>query len=119
MNLIAYLDLINKANLSSIIDNSHRITVFVPPNAAIGQVASSYSTSSRIQKLVYSHIVPKFLGYLPQLTNGLTLTILANTTVSITFRDNLYYVNGAQITDPDIITDNGVAIGIDQASLMI
>jgi hypothetical protein len=116
-NLTGLLDLITDANLSATIDNSHRITIFAPTNAAIASVRSSYSTPAQIQNFVYSHIVPNFLGYLPQLTNGLALTTLANTTVTITIQDNVYFVNGAEVIDPDIITDNGVILEINQASL--
>ena len=94
----------------------HRITIFVPSNAAIAAVSSSYSTPSQIQTFIYSHIVPNFLGYLPQLTNGLTLHTLANTTLTVTIVDNIYYINGAQIIDPDVLTDNGVIDVIDKVS---
>jgi uncharacterized surface protein with fasciclin (FAS1) repeats len=115
-NLTGFLDLINNANLSAIIDNMHRITIFVPTNAAIANVRSSYSTPAQIQNFIYSHTVPNFLGYLPQLIDGLTLTTLANTTVTITVRNNVYFVNGAEIIDPDIVTDNGVILAINQVS---
>ena len=95
----------------------HRITIFVPSNAAIAAVSSSYSTPSQIQTFVYSHIIPDFLGYLPQLTDGLTLRTLANTTVTVTIVNNIYYINGAKIINPDVLTDNGVIDVIDNVSI--
>jgi uncharacterized surface protein with fasciclin (FAS1) repeats len=115
--LTGFLGLITDTNLSAIIDNTHRITIFVPSNAAIASVRSSYSTPAQIQNFVYSHIVPDFLGYLPQLTNGLALTTLANNTVTIIIQDNVYFVNGAKIIDPDVLTDNGAILAVDQVSL--
>jgi hypothetical protein len=115
-NYTAFLNLLNEANLTSIVDNLHRITLFVPTNSALAAVSTATSTPAQIQTLVYSHIVPNFLGYLPSLYNGLTLTTLANTTLTVTVTDGEYFVNGAHIVDPDVLTDNGVIDLIDKVS---
>jgi Fasciclin domain len=112
-NLTVFLDLLNQANLTDFVDNLHRITIFVPSNAALAAYGATNNTSGQILDLVYQHIVPNFLGYLPALTNGLTLTTLANTTITITVRNGLYFANGVQIIDPDMLTDNGVINVVD------
>jgi hypothetical protein len=115
-NLTAFLNLLNQVNLTSIVDNLHRITIFVPTNSALAAASVPTSTPTDIQNLIYSHIVSNFSGYLPDLFNGLTLTTLANTTLTVTVADGEYYVNGAHIIDPDVLTDNGVINIIDKVS---
>jgi uncharacterized surface protein with fasciclin (FAS1) repeats len=110
------LNLIQRANLVDTINDMHRITIFVPSSEAIATANTSSSTPSQIRNFIYSYIVPDFLGYLPQLTDGRNLTTLANTTIKIAIRDHVYFVNGVEILDPDLITDNGVMHLIDGVS---
>ena len=119
VNLTGFLNLLERASLTSIVDNLHQTTIFVPSNDAIAAARISSSTAAQLQFFVYSHIIPDFLGYLPQLRNFPTLTTLANTTVTVTIQNEAYIIGGAKIIDPDIITDNGVIHEMDKVSLYV
>lgn len=93
------------------------MTIFTPSDEAFAAAGSSNNaTSSELRNLLLNHIVPDFKGYLPKLKDGATYTTMAGSEITITVRNNAYFVNGARITSPNTITDNGVAHVIDRVS---
>jgi uncharacterized surface protein with fasciclin (FAS1) repeats len=100
------------SNLTSTLDNTPAVTVFIPSNSAFSKPnsTSSYSSSSN---LLSGHVIPNFLGYLPALTNGATYTTQAGTNVTITIKGGDYYVNNAKIIASNQILENGVAHVVD------
>jgi len=108
----SFLNMAKSSNLTSTLDNTPAVTVFIPSNGAFSKPNSttSYSSSS---SLLSGHVIPNFLGYLPALTNGATYTTQAGTNVTITIRGGDYYVNNAKIIASNQILENGVAHVVD------
>src|SRR5688500_15604376 len=65
-----FASLSNSSNMTSTLDTKHSVTVFLPSNAAF----SSTNLTSSAAELISNHVVSGFVGYLPQLTDGATLT---------------------------------------------
>jgi hypothetical protein len=95
------------------------VTIFTPNNAAFAAAANYTSNAATLPNLLSNHVIPNFLGYLPVLTNGAVYQTLANETLTISIKNGVYYVNGAQIISSNTILTNGVAHVIDQASLRL
>ncbi|KAM3075295.1 hypothetical protein ACMFMG_007263 [Clarireedia jacksonii] len=111
-NHSSFLNMAQSSNLTSTLDTTPAITVFIPSNSAFSKPnsTSSYSTSS---SLLSGHVIPNFLGYLPALSNGATYTTQAGTNVTVTIKGGDYYVNNAKIIASNQILDNGVAHVVD------
>lgn len=102
--------LLARAELSDTFTNSQNVTIFTPSNDAFAAAGNSTNvTTPALKNLLLNHIVPDFAGYLPLLKDGATYTTLAGSQLTITVRNNQYFVNGAQIVSGNTITDNGVA----------
>jgi Fasciclin domain len=101
-------------NLTSTLDNTTGITAFIPNNAAVTASGGSLSATA-----VNNHIVKGFVGYLPDLVVGSTLTTAAGQGVQITVVNGDYFVGGAKILQSNLILDNGVAHVIDTVSVFI
>ncbi|KAJ4294117.1 hypothetical protein N0V90_007807 [Kalmusia sp. IMI 367209] len=102
--------LLTHANLSNTFTNSKSVTIFTPSDEAFAAAGSNTNTTTpELQNLLLNHIVPDFKGYLPELKDGANYTTMAGSKLTITVRNNAYFVNGARITSPNTITDNGVA----------
>jgi hypothetical protein len=56
---------------------------------------------------------PGFVGYLPDLKAGATYATQGGGTITITMKDNVYFVNGARIVKTNIVTQSGVIHEID------
>ncbi|KAI9764152.1 MAG: hypothetical protein M1839_006040 [Geoglossum umbratile] len=111
--LSLFNNLLVEAGLSSTLDGSSSVTVFVPSNAALA-AASGAGGSAFLQ----GHIIPSFVGYLPLLTNGAVFTTQSGTTLKISITNGQFYVNGIQIITPNNIVGNGVVHVIDGVSLI-
>lgn len=101
--------LLTRANLSDTFTNSKSVTIFTPSDEAFAAAGSNNTTTPELQNLLLNHIVTGFKGYLPELKDGAKYTTLAGSELTITVRNNAYFVNGALITSPNTITENGVA----------
>jgi len=101
-------------NLTNILDNTTGVTAFIPNNDAIAAAGGSLSAAT-----VNNHIVKGFVGALPDLVVGSTLTTAAGKGVQITVVNGDYYVGGAKIVQSNLILENGVAHVIDTVSCLI
>ncbi|OAA65387.1 beta-ig-h3 fasciclin [Niveomyces insectorum RCEF 264] len=108
--------LANSSNLTSTLDNAQFVTVFLPSNAAFDAANSNSSTLSSSQ-LISNHVVSGFVGYLPALVDGLTLTTENGGVLTVSVRNDIWYINGAIITQANLILENGVAHVIDKVLL--
>jgi hypothetical protein len=108
----SFLNMAQSSNLTSTLDNTPAVTVFIPSNSAFSK-PNSTSTYSSSSNLLSGHVIPNFLGYLPALTNGATYTTQAGTNVTITIKGGDYYVNNAKIIASNQILENGVAHVVD------
>ncbi|KAK3346854.1 hypothetical protein B0T25DRAFT_289534 [Lasiosphaeria hispida] len=84
------------------LDNASSITVFIPSNGA-------FAAANTSQPNVRSLVVRNFLGYLPVLEDGARLVTDSGSTLTVTRRGIDVFVNGAKITKPNVILENGVA----------
>jgi uncharacterized surface protein with fasciclin (FAS1) repeats len=110
----SFLSDLVKTNLSGPLDASSSITVFAPNNAAFA--AATNLSSASLPDVLKGHIIPHFLGYLPELKDGASYTTLNGGTITITVRDNAFFVNDAMIVRTNLVTANGVVHVIDKVS---
>jgi uncharacterized surface protein with fasciclin (FAS1) repeats len=109
------VSLANSSNLTSVLDSTELITVFIPTNAAF-DTANEAAASAGTGSLLSAHILLDFVGYIPSLTDGSTFTTQAGTSVTVTIQGDDYFINNAKIVSSNLITDNGVAHVIDSVS---
>jgi len=114
VGLTAFLNLIKKACLENDLNGRSGITIFAPTNEALAKMGELSDEHEDLKQLVYAHVVPNKVLFHPLLTNGLTLTTLAGTTITITLKNGEIYVNDAKIVVYDYITANGVIHSIDK-----
>ncbi|KAL7793004.1 FAS1 domain-containing protein [Trichoderma ceciliae] len=105
-----FSNLASSSNLTKTLESTQFVTVFLPSNAAFAAANVGLSTAS----LISNHVVTGFVGYLPELKDGVVLRTQNDETLVISIRGGVYYVNGARIIQANIITENGVAHVIDQ-----
>ncbi|KAK0703882.1 FAS1 domain-containing protein [Lasiosphaeria miniovina] len=110
----AFANLAAAGNVTSTLETTHSITVFLPSNNAIAAGANATAGVSAAA-LVTGHVVAGRVAYLPDLADGDTLTTQTGEKLTVTVRPGgLYYVNGARITQANIVLENGVAHVIDK-----
>jgi uncharacterized surface protein with fasciclin (FAS1) repeats len=117
IGLTAFESLIERANLTEELDNYTGVTVFAPSNAVLATYSnSSYSSPSTLQNLVKGHVVEGSVLFLPLLTNGLVLDTLAGTQLKVTVTNGSVFINDAEITLSNVVTENGVIQVINKVS---
>jgi uncharacterized surface protein with fasciclin (FAS1) repeats len=116
-NHTGFQGLLSQGNLSDTFTSKSDITIFTPSNEAIAAVSSGNNTSpAALQTLLNNHVIPDFTGYLPALKDGATYKTLAGFDITITIKNDAYFVNGAKIISANNILDSGVAHTIDGVS---
>lgn len=113
-----FASLASSANLTDALDNLPYSTFFVPSNEAFASAGAS-SPSAATASLLEGHVIPNFVGYLPSLVNGSTLTTQTGSLVTVTIQDSNYYIDGAMIISSNLILENGVAHVIDKVCLLL
>jgi uncharacterized surface protein with fasciclin (FAS1) repeats len=113
-----FASLASSANLTDAFDNIPYSTFFVPSNGAFANADAS-SPSAGTASLLEGHVIPNFVGYLPSLVNGSTLTTQAGSLVTVTIQGENYYINDAMIVSSNLILENGVAHVIDKVCLFL
>jgi uncharacterized surface protein with fasciclin (FAS1) repeats len=108
-----FASLAGSANLTDTFDNIPATTFFIPSDEAFASSNVS-SSSATTGSLLEGHVIPNFIGYLPSLVNGSTLTTQAGSVVTVTIQGDNYYINNALIITSNAILENGVAHVIDQ-----
>lgn len=112
-----FANVVEEAGLTTSLDNTSSITVFIPNNAAVQ--SAQLTSSSDLLTIVEDHVVVASsdsdqVGYLPNLADGQVLTTKNGKELTITVDgNNNYYVNGVLITTSNIVLTNGVAHVID------
>jgi uncharacterized surface protein with fasciclin (FAS1) repeats len=116
-NHTGFQGLLSQGNLSDTFTGKSDITIFTPSNEAIAAATSGNNTNpAALQTLLNNHVIPDFAGYLPALKDGATYNTLAGYNITITIKDDAYFVNGAKIISANNILDSGVAHTIDAVS---
>ncbi len=111
-----FASLAKSANLSTLLDNTPSITVFIPSNQAFSAAGLSSSGPTTEQVLAGHVVTGDEVGYLPNLSNGQVFTTSSGSSITVTVQGENYFVNGALITQPNLILPNGVAHVVNQVS---
>lgn len=112
--LTTFGSLAASSNVSAKLDGTASITAFVPSNAAFA-AASASKAGPGTANFLKGHVVADFVGYLPALKDGDCLTTQNGKTITISIdKDGNYFVEGAKITQANLITENGVVHVIDK-----
>ena len=118
LGINTFASLADSANLTDTFDNIPYSTFFLPSDEAFANSNGS-SASAATANLLEGHVIPNFVGYLPSLVNGSTLTTQSGTVVTVTIQGENYYINNAQIITSNAILENGVAHVIDGVCLSL
>lgn len=93
------------------------VTYFLPNSAQAlsnGEQLRTRLSPEQLQELFEYHVVTGFVGFSPQLTNGLQLKTAQGKNLTITVQGGNTYVNAAKVTTTDYIVANGVVHVIDK-----
>ncbi|KAI1331999.1 FAS1 domain-containing protein [Xylariaceae sp. FL0255] len=114
-NLTAADGAISTTNLTPNITSASDITIFAPNNDAFNTVGSIFSnlTSGQVAKIITYHVVNGTVAYSNNITNE-TLTAMDGQNINLTNINGTIFANGARVTVPDILLDNGVLHVVDQ-----
>jgi uncharacterized surface protein with fasciclin (FAS1) repeats len=112
-----FVSLASGANLTETLDNIPFSTFFIPSDEAFSNAGISSPTAATAS-LLEGHVIPNFVGYLPNLVNGSTLTTETGSLVTVTIQGDNYFINNALIISSNLILENGVAHVIDQVCLL-
>lgn len=110
---------LESTGLNSTFSHPSGVTVFSTSDSAYAAGTSNSTSSAQLSSLLSNHVVPGFLGYLPELRDGQNLTTVGGTTLTVSSRGGDVYINEARIVQADLITDNGVAHVLDKVSSAI
>lgn len=106
------------AGLDGLLDGPGSFTVFAPTDAAFALVpqpiidALIADPAGALTFILTYHVVPS-ATLSAQLSNGLTITTASGADVTVTINNGNVFINHAQVTVADIVTDNGVVHVID------
>jgi uncharacterized surface protein with fasciclin (FAS1) repeats len=106
------------AGLDGALDSPGSFTVFAPTDAAFALVpqpiidALLADPSGLLTFILTYHVVPS-AALSTDLADGMTITTLSGLDVTVSFINGSVFINHAQVTVADIITDNGVIHVID------
>lgn len=112
--LDALVAAVTQANLGDTLNSAQSITLFAPTNEAFQAFSAAnpeVSDEDLIAALQY-HVVPSVV-YSPNVEAGNVGTLLEGKAVAIDVGDAGVTVNGANVTDTDILSANGVVHVID------
>ena len=106
------------AGLDGALDSPGSFTVFAPTDAAFALVpqpiidALIADPSGLLTFILTYHVVPSE-ALSTDLADGMTITTLSGLDVTVSFINGSVFINHAQVTVADIVTDNGVVHVID------
>lgn len=110
LNNGGYLSTANAGYVNQVLEVPD-VTYFLPNSAealANATILAQNSSATEQQAIFEYHIVPNFVAYSPLLTNGLSLTTMQGSNVTVTVRDGDTYINSAKIIASDYLVANGV-----------
>lgn len=108
---------LGRSNLTYLLDNTPSITAFVPSDAAFAALGNYTPTSAQIASQLSNHIVTNQVLYLPRLVHGARYQTRAGNEITVTVKSGRYFINDAELSQPDLILENGVAHIINKVTL--
>ena len=97
-------------------DEDATFTVFAPTNAAFGpyDLDAIAGTDGAVGEILRYHVVQDAAVAAGDLTDGQTIETLAGDELTVSLRDGNVFIDGAQVTQPDVEADNGIIHVIDR-----
>ncbi|NBC01844.1 MAG: hypothetical protein GVY15_13415 [Bacteroidetes bacterium] len=97
-------------------DEDATFTVFAPTNAAFGpyDLDAIAGTEGAVGEILRYHVVQGAAVAAGDLTDGQTIETLAGDELTVSLRDGNVFIDGAQVTQPDVEADNGIIHVIDR-----
>ncbi len=122
-NVTTLVAAVQAADLVETLKGEGPFTVFAPTNAAFdalpeGTVDTLLMPENKegLQQILTYHVVPGSYTS-ADLEDGMMLTTVEGQDLEITYVDNVWYVNGAEIQTADVISSNWVTFVIDSVLL--
>lgn len=112
----AFGDALQQAGLLSDLDSRPLITVLAPTKE-IFKGASGLASAELVQ-LLKDHVLIGVPAYTPLLTDGRTFRTLGGSTVTVSIRDGVTSINGANVIAGDAVITNAVVHTIDKVSAL-
>lgn len=114
---------VKAAGLVETLKGEGPFTVFAPTNEAFNKLPKGTvenllkpENKGKLTSVLTYHVVPGAIKS-SDLKDGQTLKTVQGETLKITYKDEKWFVNGAQITIADVISSNGVTYVIDSVVL--
>ncbi|GAP86573.2 putative beta-ig-h3 fasciclin protein [Rosellinia necatrix] len=111
---VGFSGLLTDSDMGGALDATSSVTVFIPSNAAFAAAAAANATGAPAPELLSGHVVAGDVKYLPDLVDGSFLRAQTGEVLAVSVRDGIYYVNGARITQANLVIANGVAHVVDK-----
>ncbi|NEM98314.1 fasciclin domain-containing protein [Pontibacter burrus] len=112
--LSTFYKAVQKAGMVQVLSNTGPYTVFAPTNAAFDSLPANTmqellkpANKAELTALVNSHIVAGKVDA-SALQEGSTIKTLGNQQLQVTKEQNKVMINGAEVTDADMMSKNGV-----------
>ena len=108
-NLTSFTGAVESLNLTSALDGASDLTIFAPDNSAfqaVGDALANLSASDLVNVLGY-HVVNGSVLYSADLGNT-TVKSMSGTNLTVENLNGTYYVNSAEVINPDILFSGGV-----------
>ncbi|NBB86233.1 MAG: hypothetical protein GVY12_08470 [Bacteroidetes bacterium] len=97
-------------------DEDATFTVFAPTNAAFGpyDLDAIAGAEGAVGEILRYHVVQGAAVAAGDLTDGQTIETLAGDELTVSLRDGDVFIDGSQVTQPDVEADNGIIHIIDR-----
>jgi len=122
-SLSTFASLLNKANMTGVLNGPGNFTVFAPDNAAFSKVSASTLASwesniPTLRNVLWYHVVPKKLLSNDFTGSGTLTTVLGpNATLPYSVTGTTLKIGNATVTQADMNATNGVVYKIDTVQI--
>jgi len=100
---------LNKTGLYPTLDSAPNVTCLAPSTSAFNDAGNPQNTlnNTELSTALFYHTLPMPL-YTEFLTDGMTITSLANLTVTVRVNDSGIWFNDAKVIGENVLTNNGL-----------
>jgi len=111
-NLTSFIATLNRTNLTATANTIANVTIFAPVDGAFVNLAAVPLNATQMNDTMKYHLVPS-ATYSVSLKDGLNLTTVQGTNITVTVKGGDTFVNGAKVLKANVLTSNGVMHVID------